>query len=88
VRTLGKWTFKIIVVDDYADAADALAVLLTLSGHTVRIAATAADAVNLFDNFLPDVCFIEIATPDMDGCALARSLHASRRVVVSCCGFG
>jgi CheY-like chemotaxis protein len=69
-------SLRIMIVDDYAYGADALSLLLTLLGHAVFVARSAADALGSFDDFKPDFCFIEIGMSEIDGYQLARSLHA------------
>ncbi|UUZ48878.1 response regulator [Massilia sp. B-10] len=68
---------RIMVVDDNVDAAATLAELLTLTGHTVQLANSGAQAVALAASFLPDVMFLDIGMPGMNGYQTARA--AARR---------
>ena len=83
---------QILVVDDNDDAAQAIAVLLELEGHTVRTAATARDALAMFDEFVPDVAFLDIGLPDLNGYELARAIRtdprAARTRLVALTGYG
>ncbi|UUZ54455.1 response regulator [Massilia sp. H-1] len=63
---------RIMVVDDNVDAAATLAELLTLTGHTVQLANSGAQAVALAASFLPDVMFLDIGMPGMNGYQTAR----------------
>lgn len=67
---------RIMVVDDNVDAAATLAELLTLTGHTVQLANSGARAVALAASFLPDVMFLDIGMPGMNGYQTARALRA------------
>ena len=68
---------EVLVVDDNPDAAGATAAVLDYLGHTVRIAGTAAAAMEEAGKKLPDVAILDIGLPDMDGYALAARLRAA-----------
>jgi len=68
---------RILVVDDNDDAAEAIAALLELEGHTVRTAATAREALALVGDFRPDVAFLDIGLPDLNGYELAGAIRAN-----------
>lgn len=65
----------IAVVDDNADAAKPLAMLLELSGHRAIVFPTAEAVLPCIREVAPDVCIIDIGLPGMDGYALARQLR-------------
>jgi PAS domain S-box-containing protein len=83
---------RIFIVDDNADAADTLALLLELEGHVVRAVHTPADALRQIESFKPDVALVDIGLPELDGYELVRrlrkqpSLAAVRFVAVT--GYG
>jgi signal transduction histidine kinase/CheY-like chemotaxis protein len=83
---------QILVVDDNEDAAHAIAVLLELEGHTVRTAATAREALVLVGELAPDVAFLDIGLPDLNGYELARAIRADPRAarirLVALTGYG
>jgi CheY-like chemotaxis protein len=68
-------TKKILLVDDQADAIDALSMLLEMDGHAVRTACSGADALAMVENFIPDLALIDVSMPDMSGMQLARILR-------------
>lgn len=74
-RTLGK-PARILVVDDNADAADTLALLLEQLGHAVRTVLEAPQAVAVARDFRPDVMFLDLGMPKLNGYDLARQLRA------------
>lgn len=66
---------RVLVVDDNNDAAHSLAALLKISGHTVRIANDGRHAFQLAEDFRPDVAFLDIGLPGMNGYELAAALR-------------
>jgi CheY-like chemotaxis protein len=67
---------RVLVVDDNRDIANSVAALLRLLGHTVLPAYDGATAVALAGNIKPEVAFLDLAMPGMDGFEVARQLHA------------
>ncbi len=70
---------RILVVDDNRDAADMLASLLGANGHDVRVAHDGEAALSVAAVFKPDVGFLDIGMPVMDGYELAARLRADSR---------
>ncbi|HEY3633681.1 MAG TPA: response regulator [Caldimonas sp.] len=67
---------RVLVVDDVADAAEALAETLGLSGYKVQVAETGARALALIEEQQPHCVLLDIGMPGMDGNDLARTLRA------------
>jgi two-component system, chemotaxis family, CheB/CheR fusion protein len=65
----------ILIVDDNHDAADTLAVALTAAGHETRVAYTGRDAIAMALCRAPDVVFVDLAMPQIDGYDLLRELR-------------
>ena len=74
---------RILVVDDNVDAAETLAMLLDLSGHDVRSAFTGEEGLEMALSFLPDVVFLDIGLPGMNGYEVARRLLADPATAAS-----
>jgi PAS domain S-box-containing protein len=66
---------RILIVDDNADAAETLALLLRLNGHDVQTALDGPAAVEAARAFQPDVALLDIGLPGMDGYEVARRLR-------------
>jgi CheY-like chemotaxis protein/two-component sensor histidine kinase len=58
---------KVLVVDDNADAVESMAVLLRAMGQEVRAAHGGLEAIDVAAEFRPDVIFMDISMPDLDG---------------------
>lgn len=68
---------RVLLVEDMADTARMLRLILSHEGHDVRVAHTAADALRTIETFSPDVILCDIGLPDMDGFALCRQFRGS-----------
>ena len=66
---------RILVVDDNADAAATLALLLSLLGHETRTANDGIAALEMVDEFHPDVALLDIGMPKLNGYDTARRLR-------------
>ena len=69
-------SLRILVVDDNVDAADSIAMLLSMEGHQTRTVNTARAALLAAPDFQPDVVLLDIGLPEMDGYEVARRLRA------------
>jgi PAS domain S-box-containing protein len=83
---------RVLVVDDNADAADSIAVLLRTFGHDVRVAYSGPAALEAAAEHQPDVVLLDIGLPEMDGYELARRLRQNPRLenvsLVAVTGYG
>jgi two-component system phosphate regulon response regulator PhoB len=66
---------KILLCEDEADLARAVAWKLTNAGHVVLIAATGAEALRLYDDERPDLVLLDIQLPDIQGTEVLRRLQ-------------
>ncbi|MEO6447181.1 MAG: ATP-binding protein, partial [Gemmatimonadaceae bacterium] len=74
---------RILVVDDNADAAESLCMLLELVGHDVSSANDGLGAVHAAEDFLPDVAILDIGLPKLNGYEAARRIRAARGAAVT-----
>jgi CheY-like chemotaxis protein/two-component sensor histidine kinase len=85
-------SMRILIVDDNADAAEALSTLLSIEGHEVKQAHTASDALAAVAAFAPAVVLLDIDLPDLSGYEVARRLRAraghERLRIVALTAFG
>ncbi|HUQ89555.1 MAG TPA: ATP-binding protein [Vicinamibacterales bacterium] len=85
-------TGRILIVDDNADAAATLELLLGSEGYEVRTAADANGALSLLDEFIPQVAILDIGLPNMDGYELANRLRQDPRLgtlrIAALTGYG
>jgi PAS domain S-box-containing protein len=66
---------RVLVVDDNTDAGETLAMLLNLYGYEVEVVASGAAALEKAQAFRPEVIFLDIGMPGMDGYEVARRLR-------------
>ncbi len=67
---------RVLVIDDNADAAESLKVMLQLCGHAVEVALSGRDGIDMARSFLPDVVLCDLGLPQMDGLGVAEALRA------------
>ncbi len=83
---------KVLVVDDNADAAEMMAILLETAGHEVVVEHSGQAALRRARDAAPDVCLLDIGLPDMDGKELARRLRQQQEtrgtVLIAVTGYG
>ncbi|MCY7319415.1 MAG: response regulator, partial [Ramlibacter sp.] len=85
-------SLRVLVVDDNIDAADTLAALLEMSGHAIRVANEGYQAIEMAQDFRPQVVFLDIGLPGMNGYEIARRLRQmpvmEGAVLVALTGWG
>jgi signal transduction histidine kinase/ActR/RegA family two-component response regulator len=83
---------RILVVDDNLDAAKSLAMLLQLQGHEVAVAHDGPTALKTADAFRPEVVFLDIGLPRMDGYQVVNQMRdqpwATRVLIIALTGYG
>lgn len=67
--------WRILVVDDNACSAEALAAALESDGFDTRFALSGIDALHAIDGWVPHVVILDITMPEHDGYATARVLR-------------
>jgi signal transduction histidine kinase len=67
---------RVLAVDDEADSRHLLTMVLEQCGAEVRTCASAAEALDLLDNYKPDILVSDIGMPGEDGYTLIRKLRA------------
>jgi CheY-like chemotaxis protein len=67
----------VLVADDHADSRESLAALLKLSGHAVHCASNGAEAIELAEEFHPDVIFLDINMPMANGYEVCERIRES-----------
>lgn len=76
--SVAKAGLLVLVVDDNADAADSLALLLERHGHKVEVAYDGRRAVEMYLAHRHDVVVMDIGLPLLDGNDAARAMRAAQ----------
>ena len=83
---------RALVVDDNADAARSLALLLKLSGNETCTAYDGLEAIEAAETFAPDVILLDIGMPKLNGydvCRMIRERPWGKRIhIVALTGWG
>jgi PAS domain S-box-containing protein len=83
---------RVVVVEDNADAAESLLMLLELLGHRVRVFHDGLSALDAVRTDAPDVMLVDIGLPGMDGYEFARRARQEpglrKAVLVALTGYG
>ena len=91
-QTAVKAPLRILIVDDNQDSADMLAMLLQFSGHEAHTAHDGLAAVKAAATLQPDVIFLDIGLPLLNGYEAARRIREQqqdrRPVLVALTGWG
>ncbi len=76
---------RVLVVDDNADSAESLALLLRIEGHLVETAHDGGSAVALAERLQPDAILLDLGMPGMNGyevCEAIRSRPWGRSILM------
>ena len=82
---------RVLVADDNPDTAEMMRTMLEFKGHDIRTANDGAQAVALAEAFRPEIAFLDIGMPRMDGYEAARQIRqrlGANIVLVALTGWG
>ena len=68
---------RVLVVDDNGAAADMLALMVTMLGHDVRTASDGQQALQVGEEFQPEVVLMDLGMPRMNGYEAATRMRAT-----------
>ena len=66
---------RVLIVDDHADAARMLRILLKCESHDARVACDGPAAIAAAGDFWPDVVLLDLTLPGMSGVEVAKALR-------------
>lgn len=82
---------RVLVVDDNRDAADSMAAMIGILGNEARAAYSGFDVQDLVASFRPELVFLDIGMPGMNGYEVCRELRKTRGGeirIVALTGYG
>jgi CheY-like chemotaxis protein len=74
-KCVGPGIPRVLVVDDYADTADAISMVLALDGFNAQVAYRGNAAVDAAVRWQPQAVLLDICMPDMSGLEVADRLR-------------
>lgn len=84
--------YRILIVDDYVDAAESLMMVLEQEGHKVEIADCGMKAIEQAQVFQPQIVLLDIGLPDLNGYEVATRLRAlpetRNAILIALTGYG
>lgn len=85
-------SMRVLIVDDNVDAAQTLAMLLEVAGHTVAVEHNSYEALKHIRTNTADILLLDIGLPDIDGYELARQVRQTpeldQPILVAVTGYG
>jgi CheY-like chemotaxis protein len=83
---------RVLVVEDHADSAASLALLLRIWGHEVQATHDGPTALEMARAFSPNVILLDLGLPRMDGWQVAEQFHKQpaqkRPLLIAVTGYG
>jgi len=83
---------RVLVVDDNADAADSIGMVLELLGAEVKVVHNGSDALDCLADYKPDVVLLDLGMPGLSGYEVARRIReapgAGGVTIVALTGWG
>jgi CheY-like chemotaxis protein len=83
---------RVLIIDDNRDAANTMAMLVDELGGSTRMAHDAASGLAAVEEYRPDIVFLDIGMPDIDGYEACRRLRQrpseKGMVIVAVTGWG
>ena len=75
-------TGRVLVVEDDVSIADVLRRTLRQEGHEVRSAADGVEALEMAEEFVPDLVVLDLGLPKLDGVEVLKRLRATSDVPI------
>jgi CheY-like chemotaxis protein len=83
---------RVLVVDDNRDSASSLATLLRISGNETALAYDGLEAIEVAEEFAPDLVLLDIGLPKLNGYDAARRIReqpwGKNTMLVALTGWG
>lgn len=84
--------YRILVVDDNADSALSLTLMLKMMGHDTQMVHDGLSAIHAAESYRPDVILLDIGLPELSGYEVCRRIReqpwGKRMVIIAQTGWG
>jgi len=67
---------KILIIDDEKDIRSLMEEIFNEEGYEIHTAANGAQGIKLWEKVLPNLVFLDVWMPDMDGVTLLKQMRA------------
>lgn len=82
-QDIAEMTKKILVVEDNPVALKLVSEILKRKGHSVKTAEDGLSALNILERYVPDIIFIDLLIPKIDGEMLCKIIRGQTRLEAS-----
>jgi two-component system CheB/CheR fusion protein len=82
---------RLLLVEDNQGAREMLAAYLEIEGYTLATACNGSEGIEVFDEFMPVICVVDIGLPDLDGFEVARQIRQKDHqpnLLIALTGYG
>jgi CheY-like chemotaxis protein len=84
---------RVLVVEDYKDSAESLAMMLQLHGYHVDVAYDGASGLEAVERNWPDIAMVDLGLPMMDGFEVAKRIRLKavgkrKPILIAITGYG
>lgn len=74
-KSLAGMPRRVMIVDDNAEAAQVLGMMMETNGHDCRLVFDSTKALKVAENYKPEFVFLDLGMPQVDGYALCRQMR-------------
>lgn len=74
-KSLSSLPRRVMIVDDNAEAAQVLGMMMETNGHDCRLVFDSTKALEMAKHYKPEFVFLDLGMPQVDGFALCRQMR-------------
>ena len=78
-----KDNYLVLIVDDNANNLRLLGSMLSRNGYKIALATNGQECLNFMEKQIPDLIFLDIMMPDINGFDVCKTLKANKRTAIT-----